>query len=597
MKKFLCILLALCLTACSAPAADSTGSRGLPDLSRFEEKQKEAEKQEEDTIKRKDKLDDILSGKLPQKKPQQQEKKPQILQLEKTLLENYKWSTDYDVMLVDSIRTYVTLQEEERESYPQLARTLDELGESIEQSAAIEFEGLVSAAQEKAAQSPTSFSTYIDRLDVQVRRADSGVLSLAMDTQAVFASMGLYRSIYGLNYDSQSGESLLLSDVVTDKAAFVSAVEQELQGGMWTGELYSENAIYLFFENNMEEEYSWTLDYNGLTVFFHPNAIAQREYGVISVLVPFAEYPELFHERYRSVPDSYLVELGKGSSFYTDLDNDGDCEELIAVTLADDGLGFCSAMGIYTANSYYEQSFLGYRVIPYYLKTAESENFVYLSCCSSFLGNVWVYSVNEGEVNPVGYLDASLHMVEYGESRHSFSLLTDPAKMYLDDYNDPSRIYGPDSYGQFHSQSGIVFEATASGLPRRWDKMMPDVDKLGLMRLSEELIVGEHIAYLSIDPYTRQPHFQPWLDPSSEDVEHTSLIINEDGSGTLIDFDNMAEEIPFHWYVDSIHNYRLETGGYGTFYLSAYSGEDYGSPECWFLLCREYDNYQVWFCK
>ena len=69
MKRFLCILLALCLTACGAPAESSGASKGTPDLSRLEEELKgSASKQEEkNPYKKTDKLDAILSGKLPQK--------------------------------------------------------------------------------------------------------------------------------------------------------------------------------------------------------------------------------------------------------------------------------------------------------------------------------------------------------------------------------------------------------------------------------------------------------------------------------------------------------------------------------------------------
>ncbi len=599
MKRFLCILLALCLTACGAPAESSGASKGMPDLSRLEEELKgSASKQEEkNPYKKTDKLDAILSGKLPQKEPQKQEEKPSVLQLEKTLLENYKWSIDYDVMLVDSIRTFVTLREEERENYPQLAQVLDELGESMEQSTVVEFEALVAYAEEDVPTRPDRFETYIDRTDFQVRRADSSVLSLAMDVSANFAGIGIYRSVHGMNYDSRSGETLQLSDVITDKADFVSAVEAELQGGMWTGELYSENAISLFFEHNEEEDYSWTLDYNGVTMFFNPNEIAEQEYGMIVVTVPFAKYPNLFQKKYQNIPDSYIVELGKSSTFFTDLDGDGDCEELIAVVLGDDGLGFCSNMGLYTADSYYEQDFLGYRVIPYYVRTAEGENLIYLSCCSSFLGDFWAYTVNDGIIHPIGRLDASLHMVEYGENRHSFSLLTDPTMMYLDDYNDPTHFYGPNEYGEFVDQGGVKFEAAANGLPRRWDKMMPDVDVLSLSNLSEELVVGEHMAYLSINPYDANPHFHPWIDPQNDDVEQAALHINADGTGTIIDFDNREDELRFRWYVDTIHSYRLECEDGSRFYLSCYSGQEQGSPECWLLLNRESDNYQLWFIK
>jgi len=603
MKKICCILLALCLTACGAPQDSSAPEEGgAMETNPLEEQLKDntVKKEEKLPSGRKDVTEELKAALQAKKEATTQEipkeKKVHILQMEKSLLENYEWSIEYDAMLLDSIITCVTMGEEDREAYPQMAKTLDELAQSVIESAAIEKEALVEFAKEDIALSPEAFVTYKDRVDFQVRRADSNVVSLVMDTLAEYAGMDAYRSIYGMNYDCSSGEPLLLSDVITDKKAFIAAVEENLQGGMWTGELYSENAVSMFFENNMEEDISWTLDYNGVTVFFNPNSIAEKEYGMQIATVPFAKYPELFKEEYCIVPDSYMVELPKNAAFYTDLNDDGSCEELIAAGLVDDGMEYYSAMGIYTSKSYYTQDFQGYRIVPYYVKTAEGENFVYLGCCSMFLGKVHAYSVNNGEIYPIGEIDASLHMIEYGERNCTFSLLTDPSKMHLDDYNDPARIYGPDYYGQFHQQDGVVFEIAANGLPRRWDKMMPDVDKMDLMNLSEELLVGERLAYLSISPYNSNPHFQPWMDPRIDDVEHTSLIINADGTGTIIDFDNMEDELSFKWYVDSIHSYRLESEEGGTFYLSCYSGEKQDSPEQWLLLYRENDGYQIWFC-
>lgn len=601
MKKLCCIILALCLTACGVVPEASGSSKVIPSTARLNDEMKgstnKTEGSEEITIKRKDKMEELLAELQEKIDSEQKAEKPRIIQMEKTLMENYEWSTDYDAMLVDSIRTYVTLNEDEKETYPQLAQVLDELGRSMEKSQREEMEKFIQYSEQDIANMPEYFQTYVDRQDVQVRRADSKVVSLAVIDITDFAGMGAYRTIYGLNYDSNSGEQLQLSDVITDKDAFVCAVEEELQGGMWSGELYSENAVYLFFENNMEEEISWTLDYNGVTVYFNPNDVAEKEYGNLIATVSFAEYPQLFREQYKDVPDSYMVELGKNMPFFTDLDNDNNVDELIVAGLIDDGMEYYSQIGIYTAKSCYEQEFMGYRIIPYYVKTAEGEQFIYLTCCSMFLGDFCVYSINGGEICDIGELDACLHMVEYDENIHRFSLLTDPAKMYLDDYNDPARIYGLDHYGVFREQDGVVFETAANGLPRRWDKMMPDVDQLELTPLSMEELVGTHNAYFSLNPHVGQPHFHPWIDPKNDDVESAALIIREDGSGSIIDFDNMEEELSFKWYVDSIHVYRLESELGGTFYLSSYSGEKLGSPERWLFLCRESDGYQLWFCE
>ena len=61
-------------------------------------------------------------------------------------------------------------------------------------------------------------------------------------------------------------------------------------------------------------------------------------------------------------------------------------------------------------------------------------------------------------------------------------------------------------------------------------------------------------------------------------MEYTMLIMKDDGSGTISDFENMKEELTFKWYEYNINVYRLESELAGTFYISCYSGEKYGNP-------------------
>ena len=190
-----------------------------------------------------------------------------------------------------------------------------------------EFDNLISFAKEELSENKDSFETYVSTLDVKVRRADSVAISLLSDSYSDYGQIENYRALHGSNYDTQTGKELALNDVVkyinNDLAI---AVEKELNSHMWTGDFYSEYAVEDYFANTPSDGFSWTLDYTGVTFYFAPGDLCDE--GAMTATVSFAEYPELFHEKYMEVPAEYTVELPMDISFFTQLDADNTFEEI-----------------------------------------------------------------------------------------------------------------------------------------------------------------------------------------------------------------------------------------------------------------------------
>ena len=152
-----------------------------------------------------------------------------------------------------------------------------------------EKDNFIVTATEEFLNDSEAFSTYVSTLDVQVRRADSVAVSIVEDYNSETD-----RAFNCLNYDTESGNLLALSDVITDISKLPSIVEKEITSRIWQGESDVETAIPDYFKNTPEDDITWVLEYNGITFYFKPGAIAPTNFGIQTATVAFAEHPDLF---------------------------------------------------------------------------------------------------------------------------------------------------------------------------------------------------------------------------------------------------------------------------------------------------------------
>ncbi len=94
-----------------------------------------------------------------------------------------------------------------------------------------------------------------------------------------------------------------------------------------------------------------TLDYNGVTFYFCDGDLTEPGNGRQTATISFAEYPELFVEKYMNVPEAYMVRLPLDHSYFTDLDGYYHYEDLFA-----------------------------YDFQLYYVKTEDGNHYIYLFC-------------------------------------------------------------------------------------------------------------------------------------------------------------------------------------------------------------------------
>lgn len=356
------------------------------------------------------------------------------LSLQKQLYSLYDW--DDDALLVQSEFSHVTLWQNDTAKYPELADTLEQTANMIKRSMEDEYDNLCATAREEL---PWTGETSVSTLDIQVRRADSVVLSLLSDSYSDYGWIEDFRGMHGTNYDAQTGLELALNDVVDVNNDLADAVANELNSHQWAGDFDYRDAVQAYFANTPYDGFSWTLDYNGVTFYFADGDLEEPGNGGKTATVSFTQYPELFNEKYMAVPSAYMVELPLDSSFFTDLDGDGDLEELNVTSYFDSDVGMYTKFGVYAdadGSFHYEDCFAD-GFIPYYVKTADGNHYLYLFCEQDESSGpiptmlLVVFDVSGGRLTRVGEMNAAPGYIPDGIYR----VPTDPKDFYLDDFD------------------------------------------------------------------------------------------------------------------------------------------------------------------
>ncbi len=344
-----------------------------------------------------------------------------VLSLNKEYISHYEWYEDHPTMLVRSEYTDITLDKSMEKKYPLLAKALTETSAMRKRAMEEEKDNFIVAATEEFLNDSEAFSTYVSTLDVQVRRADSVAVSIVEDYNSETD-----RSFNCLNYDTENGNLLALSDVVTDSTKLPSIVEKVIMSRIGEEEPFGKTAIPDYFKNTPEEDITWVLEYNGITFYFEPGAVAPTNFGIQTATVTFAEHPDLFKEKYTAVPDAYVVSLPLSSPFFTDITGDNRADELTVSGNFDPDGRYYYTLGINSENSNYEVDWFSYDMNPYYVKTADGDSFLYVFSEESEEEDrqmiLCVFSLKNGEIKQISETDTD---VLY-KGDNVFTVPTDP---------------------------------------------------------------------------------------------------------------------------------------------------------------------------
>ena len=175
------------------------------------------------------------------------------------------------------------LSEEHSKEYPSLSAAFDKYNEESQTEAkALMYEF---APLAKEIEGDEYNPVYCGAAaEVYLQRADNHIVSMLEGVEKYTGGVHPDYYVNGINYKSDSGEKAKLSDVLTDTKELPSVLEKKIT------EKYSDVAFFDLkdtFSKYKEEEFIWTIDYQGITFWFSPYEIAAYSVGTLSGLMNF----------------------------------------------------------------------------------------------------------------------------------------------------------------------------------------------------------------------------------------------------------------------------------------------------------------------
>lgn len=159
---------------------------------------------------------------------------------------------------------------------------------------------------------------YADETSATVTRGDASVLSVSLLNYYDAGGAHPGTTYSSVNFDSQTGDILSLSDVVKDTDDLVETVTDELQknypdinDGLISGDLQESVKTAL-----TDPAYSpcFTLSGSGLSITFSAYDLTTYAYGPEFVTLNFADYPDLFTEKYTAADDTCFAPVAEGET-------------------------------------------------------------------------------------------------------------------------------------------------------------------------------------------------------------------------------------------------------------------------------------------
>jgi hypothetical protein len=291
-------------------------------------------------------------------------------------------------------------------------------------------------ATERYLEDSEYFSEFESTITPYVRRADTVVTSiLYYGYEYTGGAHGNYY-YYGKNYDTMSGMELTLADVINDKEKLTEAVYEQLDKHWSDADLNESVDIAELLGD--ETTVSWTLDYNGITIYFMPYSLASYASGAQIVTVSNEEYPDVLKAEYKKLPSSYGVELAIDAPFYYDINGDGKVDEIIFSAYESDYEGNPGEASFYiNGDSSYSEEEYFYTADATFIHTKDGKNYIYLELLQeNDYRMIYCYDLSDG-ISKIDSIDGGLRRI-YHESDDDVidhvvtqDALTNPDSFYL----------------------------------------------------------------------------------------------------------------------------------------------------------------------
>lgn len=353
------------------------------------------------------------------------------IELVKGLGGTRKFNEDTYSVIISESHPVVCIYYGDENKYPKLSKALEDNNKSEKEYLLKFLDENKDYATERFLEDGEYFNPFESSITPYVRRADTLVTSiLYFGYEYMGGAHGNYY-YFGKNYDTKTGKELTLSDVIVDKEKLAEAVS-ELLDKHWSGADLNESVDIAKLIKD-EKTISWTLDYNGITIYFMPYSIASYAAGAQIVTVSNVEYPDILKAEYKKAPSSYGIELAKNAPFYYDITGDGNVDEIIFSAYESDDEGNPGKISIYVNGTTYDEELWSYGTEATFIHTKDNKNYIYAEVLrENDYRQTLCYDLSYG-VKKLGEVDGGLKRIfhEGEDNIITQDVLTSPESFYL----------------------------------------------------------------------------------------------------------------------------------------------------------------------
>lgn len=173
-------------------------------------------------------------------------------------------------------------------------------------------------------------NNYIQRADIcvysAVRKCMIGELEQDKIYGDVYLKTCLYNGYFGYTFDSQTGERLALTDIVTDQERLPELIVESLEEIYQ--ETFPEGSESIIAELLQDDALAWSLGYQGITIYIQSGQIDIDDIRIYQTPILFAAEPDLFVEKYCNIPEYYAMQYDFMEGIVADINNDGKAERI-----------------------------------------------------------------------------------------------------------------------------------------------------------------------------------------------------------------------------------------------------------------------------
>lgn len=178
---------------------------------------------------------------------------------------------------------------------------------------------------------------------IYMQRADIRIVSLLEYTEKYTGGIHPDFFVSCINLNPHTGDALRLSDVLTDTKDLPDLLAQKIT------QKYEDVAFY-DLEDTLgkykPEEFTWTMDYQGITFWFSPYEIASYAVGTLSAKIWFDELPDIFAKGFSESPENYVMCVPVQIDAEFDLTADDGKTDIICVQKQADDYGSYNMLSV-----------------------------------------------------------------------------------------------------------------------------------------------------------------------------------------------------------------------------------------------------------